>query len=361
MPLFKNLVGFNPGMLLATNREGIIFLLLALSLLLVTLPRFNRNDIGFIDRFTCGGLDCQTEDLSDAESYTQYVEYFRGNLADKETIAAPFAYRPLLPLLAAPLPFGAMTALNIVNLISLLAALYVLHRILSELDVPFRFRLGGLALFAFSFPVFFYGTVGVVDPLLLLLVTIGVYATIRKKRLLFAATLIIGSITKESIVILIPVYLAYQAVSGGSWRSAILGTIPLIALSTGALALARVWTPASDAAYQWVPSSEIFMDNFGRRELWLVAILTLGLPGLLTVLVFLRLSFADTREIAMENFHLVVGVVGSLALFFLAMMTAYADGRFLWVSYPFIIPLIMLGAKRYSESSGEETTLPQLS
>ena len=45
-----------------------------------------------------------------------------------------------------------------------------------------------------------------------------------------------------------------------------------------------------------------------------------------------------------------VGIVESLILFVYAMVAAVAEGRPLWVSYPFMIPLLLMCAKRYAET-----------
>jgi hypothetical protein len=42
---------------------------------------------------------------------------------------------------------------------------------------------------------------------------------------------------------------------------------------------------------------------------------------------------------------LLAGALASVALFGVALLTAHADGRFLWLGHPFLTPLAVLGAR----------------
>ena len=330
------------------RRTILVLFVFAVALLLVSLPRFNRNDVGFVARFTCGGSDC-SQSLRDAGWYVNYVKHFRGELAPEEPVEAPFAYRPLSPLLAAPLPFRPLTSLNVVNLIFSMATLGVLWQVFRKSRLGWSLSAVGLAIYVFSFPVFFYGTIGLVDPLLIFFMTVGVYFTVARRWTLLAVTLFLGVLTKESMIILVPGAVAYQFLSSKSLSQLALIGILMVAVSTVALVLGRLWTPAPDAFYQWNPSVDRILANLPRKETWYAAFLTTAVPGTLTLLVLVRLGISETRSLLVINSHLVLGTLGSVATFVYAILAASADGRFLWLSYPFIIPLMLLGAQRFFE------------
>ena len=333
---------------IGTARTTFVLLIFAVALVLVSLPRFNRNDVGIVARYTCGGADC-SESLRDAGWYVNYVKHFRGELAPEELVEAPFAYRPLSPLLAAPLPFRPMTSLNVVYLIFSIATLGVLWQIFQRCRLGWRLSTGGLAIYVFSFPIFFYGTIGLVEPLLIFFITIGVYLTVMRRWTLLAATLFLGVLAKESVIILVPGAVAYQLLITKSWSRVFLTGLPLVAASVIALVLVRTWTPAPDSLYQWTPSVDRILTNLPRKETWYAAFLTTALPGMLTLLVLIRLGASEARSLLTINPHLVLGTFCSVLAFSYAFLAAAPDGRFLWLSYPFIIPLMLLGAKRIFE------------
>ena len=129
-------------------------------LIAVAALRFDQRDVGVISELTGTGVN---GNLGDAAAYIQYVEALRG---DVESLpSAPFRYRPLTPLLAAPLPLGAMTAINVVNVIALAFAALGIWLTLHRLGCSDRHSSLGAGLFIVSFPTFYYGTIGYVDPL----------------------------------------------------------------------------------------------------------------------------------------------------------------------------------------------------
>ena len=97
------------------NHLGVYFLL-ALCLVIVCLPRFNRRNI---------------EGVGDAGVYTRYIEYFRGKTISSP-ILAPLNFRPFAPFIAASLPFDPMTAINIINIFMCAIMLYFMMHVKSR-------------------------------------------------------------------------------------------------------------------------------------------------------------------------------------------------------------------------------------
>jgi len=155
-------------------------LILVSSLTLVCLPRFNRND--FLLQKYVGS------ESIDAEQYILLTQYFQGQDVEAK-LDAPFTYRPLVPFIASLLPLNAKTAINIINLFSLIIAVIFLFKLLQILGINFRLNIIGCCLFIFSFPVFYYGTIQYLDPVLVSFVMAGSYCIFRNN--LLALTLII--------------------------------------------------------------------------------------------------------------------------------------------------------------------------
>ena len=172
-----------------------------LSLIIVTLPRFNWGELGPLKSLV--GVK-----PFDVEQYILYTDYFRGE-KNSTVLESPFAYRPLVPFLASFLPYKAFTSINLVNLIFLILTLFPLIGLLRHLNFKGNYLLFGCSLFVFSFPVFYYGTSGYIDATLIAFLMSGTYFILKEKILLFMASFILGLLVKETTIILIPVFAVY--------------------------------------------------------------------------------------------------------------------------------------------------------
>ena len=183
-------------------------LLLAVCLVLLCLPRLNRDDIGGLKNFTGKGEYHQSiSNIGnvpvDVDQYIKYVEYFRKQIP-AESLIAPFSYRPLVPLLASFIPMNPMMSINSINILSLLIGLFYLIRILAELGFNARLQLAGGIFYVFSFPIFYYGAIGYIDPVSLCLILVAIFYLLRKNYWGLAITILIGVFTKESIFLILP-------------------------------------------------------------------------------------------------------------------------------------------------------------
>jgi hypothetical protein len=322
---------------MTTRTHAAILTVLGAALVLVSLPRFNRRDIG-IGAWTSGGLPSDIL-LADAEEYITLVRCFRDE-APPARITAPFAYRLLAPCIAAWFPFEPMTALNVLNLLCLLAALVLLDFAQKRLGVSPPFRLLGDGMFVFSFPLFYYGTIGGVDPVLICLLAAAVLALVTERWLLLVGLAAAGTLCKESFVLFVPAAIAYAIASRKHARrqvAAIAGMIIVIAVLAW---LVRSLSP--HPVYRWAPSTVRLMRNLRRARCFVAFILSFGIPGLVIVSAAPRVwkDAAPDRRPAMTA--LLVGSVLSVVLFLFAMVSAYADGRSVWLGYPFAVPLASL-------------------
>ena len=313
------------------------FLLLTASLLLVCMPRFNRHDWGPIGRLT--GKDDQSTGMgNDSARYITYVHYLRGN-ARFDDLRFPSAYRPLVPMLAMLLPFEAMTSINIVNFLSLLTTAILLYHLLYFIGFSFHYAILGSFMFIVSFPTFYYGTVGYVDPVLILFLTMGLYFLFKKKWAYLILTVMFGYLVKETIVILIPVSVTFLILNREPWK--LKSAMLLIVYLSTMLFLRFIFRDVTGTSYLQI-SLRSFLSNLRVRAL-LSVVLTFGIPGLLSIFFLLRypVIFNGMNKPVPFSllFSLVEGILLSMALSCYSMFSAHTDGRFIWPSYPFSIPL----------------------
>ena len=311
-------------------RSFIGLVLAAAAVIAVCGTRFNQRDL-LIGRWT--------GPVWDAYEYTAFVEYLRGE-ASPGQLTAPFVYRPLVPWLAAQLPAEPLTAINLINVTAIWGSAIILYRMQRVCGAGTRWSAAGCAMFIFSFPTFYYGSIGLVDPVLVLCIALATYSLVRDKWPWFHVAFVVGLLTKESAVILLPVALSYLILQRRMpWRRVAIAAIWLACVFLAVTLLTRLLYPADSPAYVWSPAWTRIVSNITRLKTWASFMLSLGLPGLLGVYAASHWKQAWFQERRQHFGPLLVGMAMSFALFAYAMVSAYADGRFIWLSYPFAIPL----------------------
>lgn len=300
-------------------------------LVLICIPRFNRQDLGL--SFTPGGKPA-TEVLGDAAQYISFVKYFRGE-AQIPALRAPFAYRPLVPLFASFLPFDEMTSINLVNLSGLLIAVYFLYKTLERLNFGINLSILGCCFFVFSFPTFYYGTIGFIDPVMIGFLSASVYFIMEKKWLWFYLALGLGILSKETMIIIIPVLIVSLILNDDAGTKKFITICIAVIESLVTLYLVRAYSPVSLQTLVWMPSMAQFIKNASRIRSLLSFALTLGIPGFITLVGMIRYW----RMIAIPFYPMLMGFFLSITLFTFAMFSAYADGRFIWPAMIFTIPI----------------------
>ena len=332
------------------SHRRMLFLVFAILLILVTIPRFNRNDL-FVSAITSGG---NTANLGDARYYIAYTEHFRGDQLSYE-LDPPFSFRPLVPFLASLLPFEPMTALNVVNVAILLISLWLLMATLEAIGFSPGLIALGLGLFVCSFPTFYYGSIGYIEPGVLCMLFLGMYGIERKRWWIFFLAVILGILTKETIVLLLPV-IAVAAITSPNDRPRIaLYTLAFFILYVGGTMLIRTNAPGG-GSYFWSLDMGIVVMNITRPRTWISFILSTGLPAAIYVIGVFRYGGEQPFRKLFWRYRLYfIGTVTALALFAYSITSAYADGRYMWLSYPFTIPLA-LSVLRYRGEKGRIDT-----
>jgi hypothetical protein len=197
--------------------------------------------------------------------------------------------------------------------------------------------LAGGFLFVVSFPVFYYGTIGYVDPAVYPVLTGGLLAiyTGRWKSLLLL--LLAGSMIKETVILLLPVAVAYLIVNRRPWIKFLAAA--LLAYGIPVLVVRSIFIELGQEL--WIPNIDTVLFNLRHRALFSL-ILTFGIPGLGMLIFFY--NFSRFRAFVSESLYIpvITGGVCVLLLVFYSIIAAYADGRFLWPMTLFNIPFALI-------------------
>jgi hypothetical protein len=311
------------------DKNKLIFLpILSLCLLAILALRFNRN----ID---LSDPTLTIVEIGDAAQYIGLVFHFRGE-APRTTLLAPFIYRPLVPMLAALLPFEPHTAINLINSLALVAALWFLYLIMAQLGIHPLLRLVGCELFIFSLPVLYFAVNGYVDAVLIGLLTVGFYCILTNRYGLAGAIILLGCLAKETVIILFPVWLLHAWLNN---RRQIYLIVLIVFLTAGVQVAIRIVNTGYPVFVSWAPSWVGLKSNLVWRDMHLAnCLFVFGPAG------FLALVFLFKRQARLTP-HL-AGLLAAIALTVYAATAAALDGRFSWTTYPFSIPLAMLAIER---------------
>lgn len=322
------------------NRSGAAtiarWLFVTLALLAVALPRFDLKDPGPIRRFTSGATSTAYGLPIDVEGYRRLSEYYRGSMP-ADSMLAPFCFRPLVPALASALPWSSQTSINVVNLLALLLTVVVLDRLTKLLGYGDRARFVGSLLFVISFPTFYYGTIGFVDPPTVLAVTLAALLTLQGRQLALFAVVPLAVLIKETSAWLSFLPLAWAWARGRIDARSVGISVGLFSSAVATVAAVHARSDFPDPGFIWIPQVAGVLRNAVRPRTWISLFLTLGLPALLAGAALLTGRAAALRR--EQRRFLVAGTVMALGLYAYSLTSAYADGRVVWVAIPFLLPL----------------------
>jgi hypothetical protein len=312
--------------------------------LLIVGVRFNRNS-WLVKR-----------DLHDAAFYISNVKFFRGDTTPPYALWAPFNERLLVTLAAAPLPFDAMTSINIVNVLFLLIAIYFLYKTLLLYDLNKKLIWTGLYLFAISFPTFYYSTIGYIDSGVLLMIFMGNYAILTNRPPLFLLAVVLGTLAKEGIVLLVPVAVAYAySTKNRRWYAYALLALVLYLVVWGAVKRHMPNTHGTTPLLFWKPIGWRIADNLTRPNFYLSSLFSFGIPWSL-MLVFLVWRRNELKHFYRSDLPLLTGAFFGFMLWVYSIFSAHADGRFFWIAYCYPILLGMIWLKRYKHPFSSSTS-----
>lgn len=333
---------------------------------LVALPRFDMNDAGIgsvtgdtVVHDSLGGTHARAVESRmtspDVRQYTSMVRTLRGedaSLHGFEQPAAPFAYRFLLPAMASLVPAPALTALDLVNLLMLVVCILLLDSYLAAIGMERGQRVAGMLMFALSFPVFYYGATGRIDAGGLASMLLILAAHARGRSALLFASAFMAPLAKETTVLAIGMCVLVDVLERRPHTVRRSGM--LIALFVAGSVASRLIAPVS-STHVWNPSVADTMTNLLRPRAYLSSLLSFGVPGLLAAW-----HVRTTRRSMRAPFEraLMLSVLGCCAVWMYSFVAAYTDGRFVWIAYPFLIPLAVLALRRSDAGSTHEARRP---
>ncbi len=321
------------------------FIFLSVVVLMMSIVRWNRQDlvirqyVGADDKKLGEKLGYDVEMSLDSYTYVQYVNYYNGEDVESE-VTKPYSFRFLIPLLSSLLPFDSFTSLNIVCLSTEILGLLFLMKVLALLGFKPRTIFITSFLYSFSFPVFYYGVVGLLDAPAIFLIILGVYLTIRKQLILLILTMIVAAMVNEKVVLVLPFYFFFNIKEIGFNKSFINSVIIFVAFVAVSL-IVRANTINADSSFMWTVSTSSLIDNLTRIRTYISLALTGGIPLLILVLTYRRIDFKQSHVFGFAMGTIFVGLMIVYSL-----TAAYTDGRFAWYLYPFILPLCAYGIER---------------
>ncbi|MCS7053699.1 MAG: hypothetical protein NZM09_08185 [Ignavibacterium sp.] len=302
---------------------------LILLLVLVSLPRFNWRPLPEPLNSFVGGKPF------DVEQYEKYVSYFRGNQIVREELESPFSHRPLIPFLASLLPFDELTSLNLINILIISIGMIYLLKFLWSLKFSNKMVFIGGLLFVVSFPAFYYTTSGYIDASLVGMILIFNYFLYTNKYYLFLIFFLIASLIKETVIVTFlasVIYINYKEKGVNKYYKNLLTLILFFLIQS----LIKYFAPSKNIFF-WKPNFETIIYNLERIKTYVSFILTLGIPGFFTILNLINFKkFFIPYEIFLS---LIVGALSGFILWFYSIFSAHADGRHLWVIYPYTVPI----------------------
>ncbi|MBD3160431.1 MAG: hypothetical protein GF309_16745 [Candidatus Lokiarchaeota archaeon] len=188
----------------------------------------------------------------DSHYYMEMIGFFRGEVSASE-LNAPFAYRPLLPFVAAILPFVPQITISFLNLCFIVLLSWVYFYIAKEYEVSIPIAFLTSTIYSVSWVVMYYGAVVLVDPGAILCLSLAFLMMIRNKaRWKIGLVLLIGVFLKEIALIGIASYLLLER----DFSPAVLVPAPL------GYAVIRLVTPVSNPGFLWHFHLRAFTDLF---------------------------------------------------------------------------------------------------
>ncbi|OGU56448.1 MAG: hypothetical protein A2X64_03285 [Ignavibacteria bacterium GWF2_33_9] len=336
------------------RNHAIAWIILAISIPAILYPRFNMQDIAIVRPF----VGVHNGELTiDQQNYLHFVQYFRGEVP-LDSVHAPYSFRPLIPFTASLMPFSdAMTSINLVNTFSVMLTVLLIILTLKKLGYSFGIRICGALLYVISFPTLYYSTTGHIDATSTMFLFAIIWARISGEDIWLILFFILAALAKETSIILFPfLFLHLYFHNNPSARftfSSLFKCLKIPAQKENrniyfifwiAFILYFVTTIIARKAfgmfgdgsdYVWFPSAEHLADNIFRSKTYISLIISFGFPGLFALL---YISKKHIVKKAVFN-AFIIGMCTSLLMWVYSYFSAWADGRFIWTAYPFMIPL----------------------
>ncbi|MBI3768752.1 MAG: glycosyltransferase family 39 protein [Deltaproteobacteria bacterium] len=283
----------------------------------------------------------------DSYGYVQLARYLRGEVG-REELVTPYAYRVLTPFIAAHLPWrDPSLSLALINVLCTIAAYLLFMRYLRRL-LPSRAAVNlGMLIAVVSFPTFAYSSEVLTDPAGFLALIAASSLLLEERPYAFSATVSLGILARDSVVVMVAVFLLYQALRErrmrGPWpwiTSLVVALPPLVTL----LAVRRYFSDLPNVT--GMPSLHQVWSNLRNPLRCASVLLTVGPPGLLLVAGWRQRGRAAFAVLPRRELGLLAALTAVGVLFGLYSVVAFVmSGRYVWLTYPGLIPLAVVAGR----------------
>jgi len=289
--------------------KNFIWVIVVLLVLVMTYSNFGRAD-GF----------------TDSQFYLEYSEYFRGDVT-KEDLDQPYNFRPVVPFLAALLPFDLNINFGIINVVAILLSCLILFRFLKKLKFNENESFLGVFLFVVSYPIYLFFPAVLTDAVGFLFLLLGIYLIFVDSDWFFLVVSI-GVLVREVNAVLILIYLLKN------WKFS--KKLFLLLIPIGLMILMRLLFRGM--GYYWKLSG----FNLLRGLAYLHIVLGLGLLILFLIPFILKYKKCKRFLIKNKSFYFLRNSFFVLLLITIyAFISAYFDSRYVIVLYPALIPFCL--------------------
>jgi hypothetical protein len=324
------------------NHQPASVVIVFFSVVIMVFPRFNGNDIALIRPFV--GLQ-QGVHSPDVQNYIHFTEYFKGVLPI-DSVEKPFSYRPAVPFLASLFPVDSLLGIVIVNVLASVISIVCIFLLLKHHRFEFGLCIIGCLLFAISFPLMYYSSAGYIDASAICVICSIVVATVYRRYFYLPFLFIVGALVKEVTIISLSFVLIH--IYNYNKKSKFIKMLLPVGLSVAVYGITSYIVRTNfgvGISYLWKPTIFSIQENIARPKTYLSFLLTFGVVGLFGVAQLINDARRRNRAVRLREFfrnyqytpHM-AGILSSFALSLFAFISAYADGRFFWTAYPFLIP-----------------------
>jgi hypothetical protein len=322
---------------------------IALGIVLILVVGLGRH--GFSNPPTSGSAytsvagRAHADDVPDSVAYMQMTDGHHGGPGSD---MAPFTARWLVPAVAGLLPIDAGIALQLVNIVVLIAGMACLVVLISGWVRHSATLVVAVVLFSVTVPVLLDAGAVMVDAAAVGLVSIGIWAAYRLPLWAALAALAVGVMAKETALILVAFGVTLELVQG-SGTSRRLGRAAAWCVTGGAAYLIARHVGASGRLVfvPWLPHDlhnlgMVLRENFGRGQAWIFTGLTLAVPIVSIVIATLGARRHWFHIAPARLVPLAVGVGFAVLLSLWAAVAAYWEPRAAWLALPFGVPVAAL-------------------
>ncbi|MEI2638658.1 MAG: hypothetical protein V9F03_06645 [Microthrixaceae bacterium] len=281
----------------------------------------------------------------DEMQYLALVEHFRG-VPDSELqvtcLYDPFTFRSAISWVAHWLPFDEALSLGLTNSFLTIVSIWLVVLTLREQKFTPRVIFAAGALYTVSWNLFYFGSVLLIDPGVVVALTLSWLLILKKRPWFVLPILALGYPLRDTFVIMIPVIWAWCWAQYRDEQRSRFECVSIAASSAlvffVSIPIWRAVLPQPAAAWEVTPDLTDVISNLGDPiglMSFAVGVLPLALPSWF---VFKRTRASKGWMAALTD-PATVGVIMALGICGWTLITVDLTPRLFWIGYPFAVTL----------------------